>query len=120
MNKNLEYYLGLPYRMEIVEDPYEGGFVAYFPELPGCVTCSQTAEGVVENALDAKRVWLEAAIEDEVKISEPIGHDDYSGKFVLRVPKTLHRSLVEHSSEEGISLNQYCVYLLSKFDQAYV
>ena len=70
--KTLNEYLALPYRMEIVEDRNEGGFVVSYPDLPGCITCGETVESAVANALDAKR--------------------------------------------EGISMNQYCVYLLSKND----
>jgi len=39
---------------------------------------------------------------------------DYSGQFKLRIPKTLHKELAEKSKKEGISMNQYCLYLLSK------
>lgn len=70
--KTLNEYHALPYRIEIVEDRNEGGFVVSYPDLPGCITCGETAESAVANALDAKR--------------------------------------------EGISMNQYCVYLLSKND----
>ena len=45
--------------------------------------------------------------------------EDYSGQFKLRIPRSLHRSLAEHSQREGISMNQYCVYLLSRNDAAY-
>ncbi len=114
--KTLNEYLDLPYRMEIVEDKYEGGFVVSFPDLPGCVTCGETIESAIASAMDAKRAWLEAAIEDEVEIYEPDSLDDYSGQFMLRLPKSLHRSLAENSKREGISMNQYCVYLLSRND----
>lgn len=66
--------------------------------------------------MDAKKVWLEAALEDGVKIHEPDSLENYSGQFKLRILKSLHRSLAEHSQREGISMNQYCVYLLSKND----
>ena len=55
----------------IVEDKDEGGFVVSFPELPGCITCGETVESAVANALDAKKAWLEAAIEDGIEIHEP-------------------------------------------------
>ena len=45
--------------------------------------------------------------------------EDYSGQFKLRIPRSLHRSLAEHSKREGISMNQYCVYLLSRNDAVY-
>ena len=38
----LNDYLNMNYRMEIVEDKDEGGFVVTFPELPGCITCGDT------------------------------------------------------------------------------
>ena len=47
-------YMELSYRMEIVEDKDEGGFVVSYPDLPGCITCGETRESAVVNALDAK------------------------------------------------------------------
>ena len=73
-------------------------------------------ERAVANALDAKKAWLEAAVEDGVEIHEPDSLEDYSGQFTLRLPRSLHRALAEHSQREGISMNQYCVYLLAKND----
>ena len=114
--KTLNDYMAMSYRMEIVEDKDEGGFVVSYPDLPGCITCGETVEGAVANALDAKKAWIEAALEDGVEIHEPDSLEDYSGQFKLRIPRSLHRSLAEHSQREGISMNQYCVYLLSRND----
>lgn len=85
MMKTLNDYMAMSYRMEIIEDKEEGGLVVSYPDLPGCVTCSETVE-------------------------------NYSGQFKLRIPRSLHRLLAEHSQREGISMNQYCVYLLSRND----
>ena len=114
--KSLEYYMNLPYKLEIVPDLDEGGYVARYPELPGCITVGDSVERVVSNALDAKREWLTAALEDDIPISEPGELAYYSGQFKLRHPKSLHKSLAEHSRAEGISMNQYCVYLLARND----
>ena len=114
--KTLNEYLALPYRMEIVEDREEGGYVVSYPDLPGCLTCGETIESAVENARDAKRVWLEAALEEGVSIPMPDSLEDYSGQFKLRLPRSLHRALAEHSQREGSSMNQYCAYLLAKND----
>ena len=114
--KTLEYYLNLPYRLEIVPDTDEGGFTAWYPDLPGCVTCADTMADIIACAEDAKRLWLETALADNVFIAEPDQEADlssYSGQFKLRVPKSLHRSLSANAKKEGISMNQYCVYLLS-------
>ena len=117
--KTLNDYLAMSYRMEIVEDKDEGGFVVSFPDLPGCISCGETVESAVANAMDAKKEWLTAALEEGVKIHEPDSLEDYSGQFKLRIPRSLHRSLAAHSQREGISMNQYCVYLLSKNDTQY-
>ena len=119
MMKTLNDYLAMSYRLEIVRDDAEGGFVASYPDLPGCITCGETEEEAVKNALDAKKVWLEAALEDGLAIPAPDSLEAYSGQFKLRLPRSLHRSLAEHSQREGISMNQYCVYLLSKNDAVY-
>lgn len=120
MMKTLSDYMKMSYRMEIVEDKDESGFVVSYPELPGCITCGETIEAAVANARDAKKEWLEAALEQGIKIQEPDDLEDYSGQFKLRIPRSLHKSLAEHSKREGISMNQYCVYLLSRNDAAYI
>lgn len=114
--KTIDEYMKLPYRMEIVEDTDEGGFVASFPDLKGCITCADTADEAVRLAMDAKKAWLEAAIEDGYDIPLPETDDSYSGQFKFRMPKSLHRRLAEHAKLEGISMNQYCLYLLSAND----
>ena len=117
--RTLEEYMRLPYRMEIIPDTIEGGFAVKFPELPGCLTCADTMEEAVRNAEDCKREWLAAAIDDRTPIPEPMTDEDYSGQFKLRIPKSLHKSLAEHSKAEGISMNQYCLYLLTKNDAVF-
>ena len=114
--KTLEEYMKLPYKMEIIPDNDEGGFAVSFPELPGCLTCADTLQEVLNNAEQAKREWLSAAIESGADIPEPLTDENFSGQFKLRIPKSLHHSLSEHAKREGISMNQYCLYLLSKFD----
>ena len=103
--RTFEEYMKLPYKLEIIPDTEESGFVASYPELPGCITCGKTVAEVVANAEDAKKTWISAAIETA---------DSYSGQFKLRLPKTLHKTLAEDSKKEGVSMNQYCVYLLAK------
>ena len=53
--KTLNDYMAMNYRMEIIEDREEGGYVVSYPELPGCLTCGETIESAVANALDAKK-----------------------------------------------------------------
>lgn len=119
MTKALEEYLKKPYKMEILPDTEEGGFVISFPELPGCITCAENFEVALQNAIDAKKAWLEEALEGGLVIPEPGELEEYSGQFKIRIPKSLHKQLAERSKVEGISMNQYCMYLLSRNDALY-
>lgn len=114
--RTIDEYIGLPYRIEILPDPDEGGYAVRYPELPGCITVGDTMQEALDNAKDAMRAWITAALEDGIEIPEPDADDNYSGQFKLRIPKSLHRSLAEHARAEGTSMNQYCVYLLSRND----
>lgn len=56
------------------------------------------------------------AVNDETTVSlEEFrkGLEQYSGKLVLRIPRSLHKRLKEQAEAEGVSLNQYMLYKLS-------
>ena len=114
--KNLEYYLSLPYSIELTPD--EEGFVATIPDLPGCMSSGLTPLEAIDGLNDAKELWIAGRLEKNQPIPEPTQIDDYSGKFVLRIPRSLHKSLDYEAKKQGISLNQYLVYLLSERNQA--
>lgn len=69
--RSIDEYMKLPYKMEIIPDTEEGGYVVSFPDLPGCLTIGDTIEEAIKNAEDAKHSWFEAAIEDGFNINEP-------------------------------------------------
>jgi len=78
----------------------------------------ETIEDAYRNAEDAKHEWLAAAIEDDIAVPEPDSIEDYSGQFKLRLPRSLHRQLALQSKRECVSMNQYCVFLLSQNNTA--
>ena len=69
--KTVEYYCDLPYRLEIIPDPEEGGYVVRYPDLPGCISVGDTITAAINNAEDAKLSWITAALEDSITIPEP-------------------------------------------------
>ena len=77
MMRTIDDYMNMNYRMEIVEDKEEGGFVVSYPELPGCITCGETMESAITNAQDAKKSWLQAALEEGIEIHEPDSLEEY-------------------------------------------
>lgn len=114
--KIVEDYLKLPYHIEVVYDNDEEnpGWVARVRELRGCITQGDTFEELGEMIQDAMRGWLEIALEDNIPIPEPAPDEDYSGKFVVRLPRSLHRELAQRAEQEGVSLNQFVNVALAR------
>jgi hypothetical protein len=73
-----------------------------------------TAAEALANIQEVLPLWLEGAIESGFDIPELRHEEDYSGKFVVRVPRSLHRELVQGAQEEGVSLNQLVNTLLAR------
>ena len=111
--KPLEFYLELKYPVTITPD-ITGGYVAEIEDLPGCFTQGETLEETCENMEEARRLWLESACEDGLDIPLPRSEHEYSGKFFIRAPKSLHRALDQMAVREGVSLNQYLVTTLAR------
>jgi hypothetical protein len=40
--------------------------------------------------------------------------EDYSGKFTVRLPRSLHQALVDRAEKEGVSLNLFVTNALSR------
>lgn len=113
MEKTIEYYMGLPYTRELIKEP-EGGWFIRIKELPGCMSQGDTVEEAMTMIEDAMRGWLDVSLEDGDEIPEPKLDEDYSGKFVVRLPRSLHRQLVETAEREGVSLNQFVNVALAR------
>jgi antitoxin HicB len=92
-----------------------GGWMADVPELKGCLADGDNPEEALDNLKSVIETWLEVAREDGMEIPEPRTYTDseYSGRFTLRVPRTLHRQLAQEAEMEGVSLNQFILSLIS-------
>jgi len=111
-NKTLEYYLGQDYPITVYKAE-EGGYVAEIEDLPGCITEGESIEEVTQRLEVAKKAWLEVAYEDNIEIPIPRTKREYSGKFIVRIPRYVHQRLAELAMGEGVSLNQIIESILS-------
>ena len=110
--ESLDYYHGLKYPFQVIAG--EGGdFVVIFPDLPGCMTQVESIEEIGAMAEDARRLWITSEYEDGESIPLPSMPEEYSGRFNVRIPKSLHKRLAEMAEREGVSLNQLVISLLS-------
>jgi predicted RNase H-like HicB family nuclease len=90
-----------------------GGFLITFPDLPGCMSDGDTIEEAVRNGRDAFVGWISVQAEMKREIPKPEWRSDEdktmpseaSGKFIQRIPKSVHAKLVKRAKQEGVSLN---------------
>lgn len=113
--KKVKEYMKLPYNYIIqhVEDESGKYYYAKVLELDGCQSTGETFEEAYNNLKEAMEGWIETKIENGFQIPMPVGYEDFSGKFIVRIPKSLHYKLTIEAKQEGISLNQYALYKLS-------
>jgi antitoxin HicB len=111
--KSLKYHLDLKYPVSIETCP-DGGYFAEIVELPGCFAEGRTVTEAHKMIDVARKLWIESAYEDCNDIPLPKNESGYSGKFIVRVPKSLHARLDKLAVREGVSLNQYLVSTLSR------
>ena len=72
----------------------------------------ETVEEAYNNLEEAKKEWFTYMLENNLTIPEP-ADASYSGRFMVRIPKTLHKIITEQSKREGLSLNQYVSNILA-------
>jgi len=111
----IKEYLSLPYNIIIRHVTDESGtyYFAKVQELPGCVSDGESVDEAFANIFEAMEGWIEAKLELGYSIPMPVDSEKFSGKFVLRLPKSLHAKLAMEAEQEGISLNQYALYKLA-------
>ncbi len=113
---SLQEYMDLPYNIIVRKITDESGnyYVADVLEFDGCIGTGQTYAEAYQDALEAMEGWIETKLENGFEVPKPIDAEKYSGKFVLRLPKTLHHELSIKAAQEGVSLNQYALYKLAR------
>jgi len=115
--KPLSFYIALnyPFVAHVEED---GEYFVTFPDLPGCLTGAPTLEELPAMIREGSGLWLEGEYEDGHEMPLPTrwnpNDEDYSGKFNVRLPRSLHRALAEAAGRDGVSLNQHVLALLAR------
>ena len=90
------------------------GFLIEFPDLPGCMSDGDMLEETLKNGEDAVKCWLAAAKAAGREIPQPGELESQSGKWVQRVPRSMHLRLVQQAKSEGVSLNTLVVSMISE------
>lgn len=101
-------YLKLPYGRVVVPEE-DGSFRAEIVEFPGCIATAETASEALQRLEEVAESWLQSLIERGQNVPEPMDASGFSGKFVVRLPKSLHRRATYAAARDGASLNQFIV-----------
>ena len=109
-----EKILDYPFTIRHLLKEEGGGYLIEFPDLPGCMSDGETIEEAVENGHDAVVCWMHAAKEANRSIPQPGELEKQSGKWVQRVPKSMHLRLVAKAEDEGVSLNTLVITFIAE------
>jgi predicted RNase H-like HicB family nuclease len=110
--KEAEKLMNKNYRVALQYDP-DGYWIAEHPELPGCKADGETAQKALSSLDVCRELWIESRLATGLEVPEPQEAPQYSGRFVLRIPKSLHRELAIEAEAEGVSLNSLVSNVLS-------
>ena len=99
MESNVEY----PFELRPLAKEEGGGWLITFPDLPGCMSDGETPEEAIVNGKDAVAAWVAAASAAGRAVPQP--GELPSGKFVARIPRSLHARLTARAKQEGVSMN---------------
>lgn len=105
--------------IKLIYSPEDEGFIATIPDLKWCSAFGETEEEAIREIKLVQKEWLRIAKKEGFPIPKPQTADSYSGKITAKTSKTLHRQLAELAQEEGVSLNQMVVILLSDAVKSY-
>jgi predicted HicB family RNase H-like nuclease len=107
----------LPYRISVVRDhgDVEGReWTAQAEELPGCEAHGDSAEEAIRGIEAAIEEWIEEALAKGREVPDPRTAASYSGRLMLRMPRSLHAELSGVAEREGVSLNQFIASSLER------
>ena len=94
-----------PFEIRPLAEEDGGGYLISFPDFAECISDGETVEAALVNGRDALKATLAALKAKKLPVPAPNGGGVASGKFVARVPKTVHAQLATRARAEGVSLN---------------
>lgn len=101
-----------PFELRPMTQAEGGGWLITFPDLPGCMSDGETPEQALAHGREAVADWIQAARESGREVPQP--GEPPSGKFITRVPRSLHARLAARAQQEGVSMNSLITTFLAE------
>jgi antitoxin HicB len=103
-----------PFEVRPLTKEEGGGYLISFPDFSECISDGETPEEAIRNGMDALAETI-AALEDMgLPVPAPGSGGAYSGKFIQRVPRSLHARLAARARQEGVSMNALVTTFLAE------
>lgn len=103
------------YDRKVFYSKEDKGWIAVAPELPGCSAFGKTSKQALEELDTAIELWLNTAKSKKWDAPKPVASREPAGRILLRLPRKLHQEYLSLATEEGVSLNQYMLYVLARY-----
>lgn len=103
-----------PFEIRPLSDDEGGGFLISFTDFTECISDGETIEESIQNGMDALQETIAALESLGLAVPEPGSGGGYSGKFIQRVPKSIHARLVIRAKQEGVSMNSLVTSILAE------
>lgn len=114
MNKDLNYYLNLPWTYCFEWSTEDNCYIASITELKGCITDGQSINEAAEMIQDALKSYISAMLESETEIPEPPKPEQYKGNITYRTTPQKHYKLARKAAALGKSINKFIDEVLDK------
>ena len=103
------------YERKVFYSKEDKGWIAVAPELPGCSAFGKTSKKALKELDAAIELWLDTAKSKKWGTPKPVAIRAPAGRILLRLPRELHQEYLSLAVEEGVSLNQYMLYVLARY-----
>jgi len=110
MSKLVEY----PFEIRPLNQEEGGGFLISYPDFAECISDGETVEEAFKNGQDALKATIAALEANDLPVPAANSGGVASGKFVARIPKTIHAQLTTRARIEGVSLNTLVVTFIAQ------
>jgi len=112
--REVGYYKRLKYRIETFFGDEDQCWFARLPDLWDTMADGKSPEEAIRKVLKLKDQVIDIVHKTGRQIPEPRQEIEYSGRFLLRVPKSLHQKLAQEAEREGTSINRLVIQVLSE------
>ncbi len=101
----MKQLIDYPFEIKPLSHDDGGGFLISYPDFAECISDGETVGEAIANGADALHATIAALKAHKLPVPQPGSGGVASGKFVARVPKTVHAQLTMRAKSEGVSLN---------------